>query len=85
MALIVLFGVAVALGSELFGAALLLAFAIGRTIPVALGAIAVGWLEDSRTIGDRYRRAFEAAGGATLILSGLYMLNAYYFWIPMLA
>lgn len=84
-ALIVLLGVAVGLGSGLFGAALLLAFAIGRTIPVALGAIAIGWLENSRGIGDRYRRAFEAAGGVTLILSGLYMLNAYFFWIPVLA
>ncbi len=26
-----------------------------------------------------------AAGGVVLILTGLYMLNAYYFWIPDLA
>jgi cytochrome c-type biogenesis protein len=32
-----------------------------------------------------YRRIFEMAGGVTLIASGLYMLNAYFFWVPALA
>jgi hypothetical protein len=27
----------------------------------------------------------EVLGGVTLIVFGLYMLNAYYFWIPALA
>ena len=83
-ALIVLLGVAAGLGSPLFGAALLVAFALGRTIPIPLGAVAVSWLENWRGLAG-YRRFFEAAGGLTLIASGLYMLNAYYFWIPQLA
>jgi cytochrome c-type biogenesis protein len=83
-ALIVLLGVAAGLGSPLFDTALLVAFALGRTIPIALGAIAMGWLENWRGLA-RHQRLFEVAGGLTLIASGLYMLNAYYFWIPLLA
>lgn len=66
------------------GAALLLAFAVGRALPVAVGAISIGWLENLRGL-DPYRRAFETVGGFILILSGLYMLNAYFFWISALA
>lgn len=83
-ALVVLLGATVGLGSPLIGAVLLLAFAVGRTIPVAVGAISIGWLESLRGF-DPYRRAFETVGGLILILSGLYMLNAYFFWIPDLA
>ena len=83
-ALVVLLGATVGLGSPWIGAALLLAFAVGRALPVAIGAISIGWLENLRGL-DSYRRAFETVGGLTLILSGLYMLNAYYFWIPSLA
>jgi cytochrome c-type biogenesis protein len=83
-ALVVLLGVTAGLGSPWVGAILLLAFAVGRVIPVALGALAVGWLENLRDLAS-YRRAFETAGGVTLIASGLYMLNAVFFWIPALA
>lgn len=83
-ALVVLLGVSVGLGSPLIGTLLLLAFAIGRAIPVALGAFAVGWLENLKSI-VAYRRVFEAVGGLTLVAAGLYMLNAYFFWIPELA
>ncbi len=83
-ALVVLLGATVGLGSPWIGAALLLAFAVGRALPVAIGAISIGWLENLRGL-DSYRRAFETVGGLTLILSGLYMLNAYYFWILSLA
>jgi cytochrome c-type biogenesis protein len=83
-ALVVLLGATVGLGSPWTGAALLLAFAAGRALPVAVGAISIGWLENLRGL-DSYRRAFETLGGLILILSGLYMLNAYYFWIPALA
>jgi cytochrome c-type biogenesis protein len=34
---------------------------------------------------QRYQKAFEMAGAATLVLAGLYMLNAYFFVIPQLA
>lgn len=83
-ALVVMLGVAAGIGSALFGTLLLLAFAVGRTIPVLLGAWAVGWLEGLKGL-NRSQRAFDIAGGIVLILSGLYMLNAYFFVIPELA
>jgi cytochrome c-type biogenesis protein len=83
-ALVILLGAAAGLASPFFGAVLLLAFAVGRAIPILLGAWAVGWLESLSGLA-RYHKAFEVAGAATLIASGLYMLNAYYFWIPALA
>ena len=83
-ALVVLLGVTAGLGSPWVGIVLLLAFAFGRAIPVALGAVTLGWLENLRGLAA-YRRLFEIAGGLTLIASGLYMLNAYFFWISMLA
>ncbi len=83
-ALIVLLGVSASVGSAVFGALLLLAFAIGRAIPVILGAWAIGWLESLKSL-SRSQRVFEIAGGVALILTGLYMLNAYFFVIPELA
>src|SRR5262249_14170692 len=83
-ALVVLLGVTAGLGSVLLGVALLLAFALGRALPIALGAFAVGWLENLKSI-SRYRRGIEIVGGVTLIFMGFYMLNAVMFWIPELA
>lgn len=83
-ALLVLLGVAAAIGSPGFGMALLLAFALGRAIPILLGAIAMGWLESLSGLG-KFHRSFEVIGGILLILSGLYMLNAYFIIIPALA
>jgi cytochrome c-type biogenesis protein len=83
-ALLVLLGVAAGIGSPAWGALLLLTFAVGRAVPIALGAIAVGWLEELRPLA-RYQRAFDIVGGVALILMGLYMLNAQFFWIPELA
>lgn len=83
-ALIVLLGVAAGIGSPAWGALLLLAFALGRAVPIALGAGAFGWLEQFRSL-SRYQRIFDIAGGLTLILMGLYMLNAYFFVVPALA
>jgi len=83
-ALIVLLGVAAGVGSAWFGVLLLFAFAIGRAIPIILGAWAVGALESLMPL-NRSRKLFEILGGVTLILSGLYMLNAYFFIVPALA
>ena len=83
-ALVVLIGVAAATGSVLFGFSLLLAFAIGRAIPILLGAAAVGWLENLKPL-EGYRHAFHIMGGLVLILAGLYMLNAFFFLVPELA
>lgn len=83
-ALVVLLGATAGFASPWIGAALLLAFAAGRAVPVAVGAVSIGWLENMRGL-DIYQRAFETAGGIVLVLSGLYMLNAYFFWLPSLA
>lgn len=83
-ALVVLLGIVAGIGSPLFGATLLFAFAVGRAVPVLLGAAAVGWLESLAAL-QRYRKAFEIAGAVTLMLAGLYMLNAYFIVIPALA
>jgi len=82
--LVVLLGVTAGIGSVWLGVVLLLAFALGRAVPVAIGAFAVGWLENLNQFA-RYRRGFEIAGGILLIAMGFYMLNAVYIWIPELA
>lgn len=82
--LLILLGVVAGLGSPWFGVVLLLAFALGRAVPLALGAASIGWLENLRRLAG-YRRIFEIAGGLTMVASGLYLLNAYYAWIPELA
>lgn len=82
--LIALLGVAAGIGSPGWGALLLLAFALGRAVPIALGAGAMGWLERLRPVAS-YQRAFDIAGGIALVIMGLYMLNAYFFVIPELA
>ncbi|MHB1676220.1 MAG: cytochrome c biogenesis CcdA family protein [Sulfuriferula sp.] len=83
-ALVILLGVVTGIGSPLFGATLLLAFALGRSVPIILGAWAIGWLESLKAL-QHSQRIFEVIGGWLLILSGLYMLNAYFYVIPALA
>jgi cytochrome c-type biogenesis protein len=83
-ALVVLLGAAASIGSPIFGAILLLAFAIGRSIPIAVGAYAVGWLENLKPLA-KYQRVFEIVGGIALIAAGFYMLNIYFFFVPELA
>jgi cytochrome c-type biogenesis protein len=82
--LLVLLGVAAGSGSALFGLALATTFALGRAVPLALGAIGLGWLEESARLA-RFGRAFEIAGGVALVAAGLYLLNAYLFVVPALA
>jgi len=83
-ALVVLLGIAAGVGSPLFGVLLLLAFGVGRAVPVVVGASAMGWLEGRRGL-RRWQQALQIAGGPVLILSGLYLLNAYFFFVPALA
>jgi cytochrome c-type biogenesis protein len=83
-ALVVLLGIAAGVGSPLFGVLLLLAFGVGRAVPVVVGASAMGWLEGRRGL-RRSQQALQIAGGLVLILSGLYLLNAYFFFVPALA
>jgi len=79
-ALLVTLTASAAIGSVLFGAGLLLAFALGRSVPILLGAWSMGWLESLQVVG-RHHRGFEMMGGIVLILTGLYMLNEYLFII----
>tara|TARA_R110002167_G_scaffold54239_8_gene154599 strand:+ start:698 stop:1369 length:672 start_codon:yes stop_codon:yes gene_type:complete len=73
-------GVSASIGSVVYGGLLLFAFAVGRVIPLAIGAISIGWLENLQAVG-RWRRSFEIMGGITLIAVGLYLLNEYYVWV----
>lgn len=73
-------GVSASIGSVVYGGLLMFAFAIGRVIPLAIGAFSIGWLENLQSV-ERWCRAFEISGGITLIAVGLYLLNEYYFWI----
>lgn len=83
-ALLILLGVSAGLGSPLFGTLLLSAFALGRAVPIILGAVAVGWLQGLKRL-SRFQRGVDTAGGLLLILAGLYLLNAYFFIVPALA
>ena len=76
-ALLVLLTAAAGIGSVPFGFALLLAFALGRAVPILLGAWAVGWLESLRKL-TRWQKVFETAGGVTLIVAGVYLIEQYY-------
>lgn len=73
-------GVSTAIGSVAYGGLLLFAFAIGRCVPLFAGAVSIGWLESLKIV-ERWRHAFEVAGGLILIAVGLYLLNETYFWI----
>lgn len=83
-ALIVLLGAVAGIGTPVLGAIVLLAFAVGRSIPIAFGAWAVGWLGNLRPLA-RYQHAFETLGGVALMAAGLYMLNAFFIIVPSLA
>jgi len=73
-------GVSASIGSVTYGGLLMLAFALGRVIPLAVGAVSLGWLENLQAL-RRWRQGFEVLGGITLMAVGLYLLNEYYFWI----
>lgn len=79
-ALLVTLTASAAIGSVSFGFALLLAFALGRSIPIILGAWGMGWLESLKVL-SRYQKVMEVIAGIILILTGLYLLNEYFFII----
>ena len=79
-ALMVALTASAAIGSVSFGFALLFAFALGRSVPILLGAWSMGWLESLKVIG-RYQKIFELLAGLVLIFMGLYLLNEYFFII----
>lgn len=65
-----------AIGSVPFGITLLTAFAIGRSIPIMLGAWSMGWLESLKIL-SRHQKKVEILAGITLMLTGVYMLYEY--------
>ena len=75
-ALVVTLTASAAIGSVPFGLSLLLAFALGRSIPILLGAWSIGWLESLKGL-QRSQKAFELVAGVTLILTGLYLIRDY--------
>ena len=79
-ALLVTLTASAAIGSVSFGFVLLLAFALGRSIPIILGAWSMGWLESLQML-SRYQKVLEVFAGMILILTGLYLLNEYFFII----
>lgn len=79
-AMLVALTASAAIGSAGFGFALLLAFALGRSIPIILGAWSMGWLESLHAF-SRHQRRIEIIAGITLIATGLYLLNEYFFVI----
>jgi len=79
-ALLVALTASAAIGSVGFGFGLLFAFALGRSIPVILGAWSMGWLESLKVL-SRYQKGLEVIAGIVLILTGLYLLNEYFFII----
>lgn len=78
-ALLVVLTAAAAIGSAPYGFALLLAFSLGRAVPIALGAWGMGRLEALKGLA-RHQKGLEVVAGLTLIATGLYLLNAYFFW-----
>ncbi|WP_439889167.1 cytochrome c biogenesis CcdA family protein [Pseudomonas sp. MBLB4123] len=83
-ALVVLLGAAAGTGSPVLGAILLTGFALGRALPLALMATAAGGLQRLSTL-EPLRRVLERSGGAGLVLTGLYLVNAYFMLVPSLA
>ncbi len=79
-ALLVTLTASAAIGSVGFGFALLFAFAVGRSIPIMIGAWSMGWLESLNML-SKHQRGLEITAGITLILTGLYLLNEYFFII----
>jgi cytochrome c-type biogenesis protein len=75
-ALVVALTASAAIGSAPFGLSLLLAFALGRSIPILLGAWSMGWLESLKGL-QRSQKTFEIIAGATLIVTGLYLVRDY--------
>lgn len=76
-ALLVMLTAAAGIGSVPFGFALLLAFALGRAVPIALGAAGMSVLE-SFNVFARWQKPFEIAGALLLVASGAFLISDYY-------
>jgi len=75
-ALLVTLTASSSIGSVPFGIALLTAFAVGRSIPILLGAWSMGWLESLQLL-THHQKKVEIIAGVTLMLTGVYLLYEY--------
>lgn len=80
-ALVIMLGVAAASGSPLYGVSLLFAFALGRAVPIMIGAYAMGWLESLKFLSNA-QRIFEMMGALLLIFTGIYLFSASFVEVP---
>ena len=78
--LLIALSASAAIGSAPYGALLLFMFAIGRSVPIIIGALSMGWLDSLKPF-LKWRRRVEIGGGLTMVVIGLYLLNRYFFII----
>ncbi len=79
-ALLVALTSSAASGSVIYGFSLLLAFSLGRSIPILIGAWSMNWLESLQDL-SRYQKTLEKVAGSVLIITGLFLINEYFLWI----
>ena len=65
-----------AIGSAPFGFALLLAFGVGRSVPILLSAMGIGWLKSLNRLQPA-QNALAMVAGITLTLTGFYLIGDY--------
>ncbi len=75
-ALLVSLTASAAIGSAPFGFALLLAFGIGRSVPIALSAMGMSWLKSLERL-QHVQKALAMVAGVALTLTGFYLLGDY--------
>jgi len=75
-ALLVSLTASAAIGSAPFGFALLLAFGVGRSVPILLSAMSMSWLKSLNRLQHAQNALAMVAGGA-LTLTGFYLLGDY--------
>jgi len=76
--LLIALSASAAIGSMPYGALLLFMFAIGRSVPIIIGALSMGWLESLKPF-MKWRRGLETGGGFTMVGIGLYLLIKYFY------
>ena len=75
-ALLVSLTASATIGSVPFGFALLLAFGIGRSVPILLSAMSIGWLKSLNRL-QQAQKALAMVMGVALTLTGFYLLGDY--------
>ncbi len=75
-ALLVSLTASATIGSAPFGFALLLAFGIGRSVPILVSAMSMSWLKSINRL-QHAQKALAMVAGVTLTLTGIYLLGDY--------